>query len=67
MQYHLCFICFSCNSVLAIPTMEQVPPSPPAKAAKNKMYQELAMKAEKVCTFMASIHDEVNSIIFQFM
>eukprot|EP01036_Dinobryon_divergens_P031121 gene31121-40470_t len=37
-----------CNSVLAIPTMEQVPPSPPAKAAKNKMYQELAMKAEKV-------------------
>eukprot|EP01037_Dinobryon_pediforme_P041268 gene41268-50921_t len=25
-----------------------VPPSPPPKAAKNKMYQELAMKAERV-------------------
>lgn len=54
MQYHLMLYYFvSCNSILAIPTMEQVPPSPPAKAAKNKMYQELAMKAEKVCTFTA--------------
>lgn len=28
--------------------MSEVPPSPPPKSAKNKLYQELAMKAEKV-------------------
>ena len=33
---------------MVVPTAEMVPPSPPPKAAKNKMYQELAMKAERV-------------------
>lgn len=34
--------------VMKVPSASEVPPSPPPKSAKNKMYQELAMKAERV-------------------
>lgn len=37
-----------CKDVIRIPTESQVPPSPPPPDAKNKQYQDLAMKAEAV-------------------
>lgn len=37
-----------CNSVMHVPTESEVQPSPPPPDAKNRQYQELAMKAEAV-------------------
>jgi len=37
-----------CKAVRHVPTEAEVQPSPPPPAAKNKQYQALAMKAEKV-------------------